>query len=656
MRTLSLAALALLAITATTTAAAQQPGPTPRRPTSTPPSGDTTGYWQQQADYNLTVFVDEQREVIRAGGYLRYINNSPNALTELYVHQHLNAFRPGSKWSEVDIREKRTRFQSLDEPKFAYERFTQAPSIVRGSSPTSVGTFESVRVEYPGAPDSSVARLVLTRPIRPGDTVLVRLDWEARVSTTPRRNGRRGRHYDYAQWYPKVAVYDRGGWQTNPLVPAGEFYGEFGDFTVTFVLPQDQVIGATGVPVNGDPGWARVSRSGAPVLQSSVYRRTDSWAPGSILDIGGSDKRSVTFHARNVHHFAWSIDPQYIYEGGAYVRPAGAPRMRFPTYDTVAVHVLYRPGDDSSWGRGIAVQRTIDALKWLEDFYGPYGYPQVTNLHRLDGGGTEFPMMMHNGSAQYGLILHEFGHIYTYGILANNEWRSGWLDEGLTSFQESWGTNTAPPEIVARELARDPRWLARDPSARQLTVLDSIGRLGQPMGTHSSEFRDFGLYNYMAYSRAEDMYHALRDIMGDTLTRRMWRDYYARWGFRHVDRWALQRTAERVGGRPLGWFFDQWVDRTGGVRYRLTDVQVTQRGTEWVTTARLSRLGEYRHPMPVGVRTAAGWTVVRGDPARDSQQLTIRTTAAPELVRLDPFRLTDDYRAFEQRWSPPATP
>jgi hypothetical protein len=109
-----------------------------------------------------------------------------------------------------------------------------------------------------------VVRLALPRPLAPGDSVRVEFAWEARPSTIPRRQARRGRSYDFAQWYPKVAVYDRGGWQPHALVPAGEFYGEFGDFDVTLVLADDQVVGATGVPVEGDPGWARVSRTGAP--------------------------------------------------------------------------------------------------------------------------------------------------------------------------------------------------------------------------------------------------------------------------------------------------------------------------------------------------------------------------------------------------------
>src|SRR6185295_2293015 len=270
-------------------------------------------------------------------------------------------------------------------------------------------------VDYPGSPDSTVAHLRLPKALAPGDSINIDLSWEGRPSTVPRRQGRRGRTYDLAQWYPKVAVYDRGGWQPNPLVPAGELYGEFGSYDVTLIARDDQVLAATGVPVSGDPGWARVSKAGAPRLASQAYATA---SPASSAT-SGAGERAVRWIAENVHHFAWTASPDYIYEGGVYVR-ADTIRRRFPTFDTVSVHVLYKPGDDTTWAGGRARKRTIAALGWLERLYGPFAYPQISNVHRLDRGATEFPMMIMDASASYGLILHELGHNYSYGILANN--------------------------------------------------------------------------------------------------------------------------------------------------------------------------------------------------------------------------------------------
>ncbi len=647
----------------------------PDAPSSTPRGNDTTGYWQQRADYRIVAILDEALQGVRAGGTLRYVNHSPDTLRELWVHQHLNAFRPGSRWSDTDIREGRQRFQSLAEPDYAYERFT-APPRVNGVT---------VEPEYPLAPDSTVVRLALHQPLAPGDSLLVDFDWEARTSTVARRQGRRGRSFDFSQWYPKVAVYDRHGWHPNALVPAGEFYGEFGSFDVTMYLPADQVVGATGVPVSGDPGWARVAAEPGtrPNLAANAYRDSGSIVvlptPGTVVVPDGY--RAVRFQAANVHHFAWSVSPGFRYEGTTYVRPSSS-SLRKRGWDSVAVHILYRgdaeddcalanrpPRTDTlaqqalmraciatnrtQWEQGKAQAFALTSLKWLESLYGDYPYPQLTILKRIDGGGTEFPMLVENGSASLGLTLHEVGHIYTFGILANNEWQSGWLDEGFTSYQTALQSGAARVPLATRLAAANDTNPARpaDPSLLRLrTALDMTSAqqaqavrngTAEPIGTRGDLFAQFTVYNAMVYGRAQSMYQALHDVLGDAPFRAMLRDYYGRWQFRHVDRWALQGSAERVAQQPLGWFFEQWVGQTGIIDYALRRpvVQKTEHG--WTVTVSLSREGRYRHPMPVGVRTAAGWTMARGNAMLDREVIRIVVAQPPLAVWLDPFGATD---------------
>src|SRR5256886_925165 len=210
---------------------------------------DTPGYWQQQVAYRITASLNEQTGVLTGRERISYVNRSSATLRDFYVHQYLNAFRPGSRWAAADSAEGRDRFQHLAEPDYAFERITAA----------TLGGRE-VRPDYPYAPDSTVAHWSLARALVPGDSLVVEVEWQARLSTLPRRQGRRGRRFDFAQWYPKVVVYDKYGWEDHPLYPAGEFYGEFASYDVTLDLPEDQVIGATGVPVEGDPGWRRRRR------------------------------------------------------------------------------------------------------------------------------------------------------------------------------------------------------------------------------------------------------------------------------------------------------------------------------------------------------------------------------------------------------------
>src|SRR2546422_10865224 len=333
--------------------------------------GDTVAhYWQQQVAYVISAALDEPSGVLTGQVRIRYVNRSPARLRDFYVHQYLNAFRPGSRWSAADSAEGRVRFQHLADPDHAFERITRATVMGQAIAP-----------DYPYAPDSTVAHWTLPGPLAPGDSMQVEIEWRARLPTVPRGQGgagRGGRRFDFAQWYPKVVVYDRHGWEDHPLYPAGEFYGEFASSDVTLDLPADQVIGATGVPVEGDPGWERAKAD--PALRIDYQRewygpRTSG--PGCREAAG---RKCVRFHAEDVPHFAFSLNPQYIYEEGRY----GA----------VVVRVLYQPQDRQTWGNGIAVGRTVAALAWLDSLYGPFAWPQLTNVHRIEGGGTEFPMMV----------------------------------------------------------------------------------------------------------------------------------------------------------------------------------------------------------------------------------------------------------------------
>ena len=564
--------------------------------------GDTTpGYWQQQVAYRMTASLDEASGVLTGHERITYVNRSPDTLTAFYVHDYLNAFRPGSRWSAVDQAEGRVRFQNMKDPDYAFERITQ--STVMG---------ESRRPDYPFAPDSTVAHWALPHPLGPGDSAVVEIDWLARPSTLPRRQGRQGRRFDFAQWYPKVVVYDRYGWEAHPLYPAGEFYGEFATYDVTLDLAQDQVIGATGVPVCGDPGWDK-ARAGPDVrveYQRDYYGRVPSDCPAA-----GPGRKTVRFRAEQVHHFAFSLNPQYIYEQGRY--------------KDVVVHVLYQPTDRTTWGGGIAVSRTETALGWLDSLYGPFAWPQLTNVHRIEGGGTEFPMMVMNGGPGLGLILHEVGHNYTMGILANNEWREGYLDEGFTSFQTAWyeathGINDDYGELEAGIL------------------LDDVDRWSEPVSTPSERFRDFFLYNEMIYNKGELFYDELRYVVGDDAMRRILRTYYARWKLKHVDEDAFRGVCEEVSHQDLKWLFAEWLHATPLIDYELQHVaRQRQPDGRWLTTVTVRRRGDGVMPLEIG----------------DARHLYARTTGQAEVERLSftsdssPGRLTLDPRIQAHDWN-----
>ena len=216
-------------------------------------------------------------------------------------------------------------------------------------------------------------------------------------------------------------------------------------------------MGATGVPVCGDPGWERANRAPdrAGRVPARLLRRLDTPSADACAGAEPGRKR-IRWYAERVHHFAMSLNPAYRYEGGHF--------------GDVAVHVLYQPGDESTWGGGVAVERTQTALAWLDRLYGPFGWPQITNVHRIEGGGTEFPMMIHDGSADQGLIVHEAGPQLHHGPPRQQRVARGLARRGV---------HQLPDQLVLGD--DGPARATRETEAQVLQLdLDDYSRAAQP--------------------------------------------------------------------------------------------------------------------------------------------------------------------------------
>jgi len=333
-------------------------------------------------------------------------------------------------------------------------------------------------------------------------------------------------------------------------------------------------------------------------------------------------RKCVRFHAEQVHHFAFSLNPQYVYEEGRQ--------------GDVLVRVLYLPGDSATWGKGIAVRNTRAALAWLDSLYGKFAWPSLTNVHRIESGGTEFPMMVMDGSAGLGLIVHEVGHNYTMGILANNEWREAFLDEGFTSFQTSWFFETHGGR-------------SQYPAVEADVLLLDLDRWSEPVSMASERFRDFFTYNQMVYDKAQLFYEQLRYVVGDDTMRRILRAYYARWKLKHVDEDCFRGVAEEISGRDLKWLFGQWLHGTPLIDYSLKRVKRTRQADgRWLTAVTIERKGDGWMPVEIGDRR--GDTIyarATGQPATEVVEFT--TAGRPGRLMLDPRVRTHDYNMLNNR-------
>lgn len=620
-------------------------------------------YWQQEVHYSMQVELHPAQHQVRGQATIRYINHSPDSLDRIYLHLYPNAFQKGSvKYREYQyrlgrlgrarpfIREREPFFQRMEVEYFSirrmadkYPRQEDQGTDQRADQRIGQGTDQGVNQEVDQGTttsgsqyriDDTILMALLPQPLHPGDSLWIDINWVHQVGEQFERAGYLDEQYNMAQWYPKLVVYDAHGWHNLPFHAEGEFYGEFGSYDVTLDLPERYVVGATGMVTAGDPGWSRVA--------VDTTRDFSSWLEefqAQPLVVDSSARRVVRFQAARVHDFAWIASPDFLYEHGSW--------------NGIEVHVLFNQSNGADWTR-VVRQRSERALEWLTTRFGPYPYPQVTTTDRLKGGGMEYPMLVMNGSASEGLIVHEIGHIWFYGILGNNEVEEAWLDEGFTTFQTRWyQANRYPPHGYDLEGAGykpfQRRWWRFTPrlDGSQWSAINFItGPFDEPISRSSYRFKNSTAYSQNAYNKPSLMLVELQYVLGDSIFQEALQTYYGRWKLKHVTEEHFITTVEAVAGQELDWFFDAWLHDTRVVDYALENWKRTPLpGGDWEVSLQILQKGNRQLPLVVethladGTRHRARWN---NHLWRFGDEFTYSVPARPLRAVLDPRGMTLD--------------
>ncbi|MCF7902417.1 MAG: M1 family metallopeptidase [Candidatus Marinimicrobia bacterium] len=540
------------------------------------------GYWQQEVAYDMDVHLDTEAKKLTASSTLTYVNHSPDTLTFLLMHLYPNAFNPGTI---LDEQARKTGWGRPDPDK----------------PWTGIQIENAVDLTYSGGMnlecdvfDNTLLRIVLNQPLLPGQRLTFRLDWTSLIHEHFDRSGWEDEQFDMTQWYPKFVVYDKNGWRADPFGDWGEFYGEFGTFRVTLHVPEDYIVGATGEVVDGDPGWVNVWAD--TTMDWVEWNQQNAVTYHSYrTNLPENARKSVTFQAQQIHDFAWVASPDVVYEHGEW--------------NGIDVHVLYDRSVGSEWS-GKEVKYGERALEWLSTQFGPYPYPQMTIVKSKGGGGMEYPMLIMDGYSSEGLVVHEIGHNWFYGLFGTDELNEAWLDEGFTTFQTRWYQETRYPNREDRfwnnkatdfEHQRLP-WLSRLEEDRYIALTYMLSPRNEPILKRSQDFVHHESYRRNVYTKAGLMLSVLKNYLGEARFLKGMRLYYDRFALKHPTTPDYIKAMEDATGEDLDWFFEQWLDTPGHVDYALDGYKIKQLpGGDYETTARVIRLGDYYMPVAIAV-------------------------------------------------------
>ncbi|WP_420838786.1 M1 family metallopeptidase [Aestuariivivens sediminis] len=539
---------------------------------------------------------------------LIYTNNSPDVLNNVYYHLYFNAFQPGS---EMDVR-------SLNAP----DPDSRIGARINKLKPNEIGYIKVNSLKQNGVDLNyqtvgTILEVDLAKPIQPGESVTFDMRFEAQVPVQIRRSGRNNKEgvaLSMAQWYPKLAEYDFEGWHADPYIER-EFHGVWGDFDVSLTLDKNYIVGGTGYLQNpNEIGYgyetAKVNRPKGKTL---------TWR----------------FVAANVHDFTWAADPNFIHE------TAQVP-------DGPLIHFFYKssmPKENlENWKR--LQPKAVELMQFYSNHIGKYPYDQYSVIQGGDGG-MEYAMctlILGEGTFDglFGVTAHEMAHTWFQFLLATNELKHYWMDEGFTEY---FG------ELAGSHILN---YSFRDKTKSVYDIYRYVVKTGreQPQTTHADRFNYRQAYSISAYYKGYVFLAQLAYIIGQEHQEKTIKKYFKDFAFTHPVPNDIIRTAEKVSGLELDWYLMDFTQTTNTIDYGIKDIAGQ--------TVTLERLGLMPMPIDITVDYTDGTSedfyiplqMMRGEKPTNATVLadwawayptyTFQTTKPIKSVEIDPSGLMAD--------------
>lgn len=529
-------------------------------------------YWQQHVDYTMAIDMDVKTYKYTGTQKLVYTNNSPDVLHRVFYHLYPSAFQPDS---EMDA-----RLKSIPDPdgRMVNNLGTKADPIYESRisklNPDEIGYINVSALTQDGKKvnhetQGTILIVTLDKPIQPGQKTTFDMVFDAQVPVQIRRSGRNNKEgvaLSMSQWYPKLAEYDDEGWHAHPYI-AREFYGVWGDFDVKITIDKNYTIGGTGYLQNPN----EIGHGYETETVKKQKGKTLTWH----------------FKAPNVHDFTWAADPDYIHDK---VQIENGPMLHFLYKNSMPADKL------ENWK--ILQPVTEQLMAYFSTHVGDYPYDQYSVIQGGDGG-MEYGMctlIVGEGTIS-GLIsvtAHELAHSWFQFVLASNENKHSWVDEGFTSYIQDRALDAITDTNSDNPFAGSYRsYISMANSDRE-----------QPLSTHADRFAYNRAFSVASYSKGALFLSQLGYIMGEENLNRSLKQYYKEWAFKHPKPMDFIRIAEKISGLELDWYLTDWTQTINTIDYAIKAVD--SQGSK--TSVSLERIGLMPMPLDIEITYTDGTT------------------------------------------------
>ncbi|MFD1769943.1 M1 family metallopeptidase [Sphingobacterium suaedae] len=590
-------------------------------------------YWQNRADYDVHVSLDDQTDRIAGRVSITYTNQSPDDLSYIWLQLDQNLFEENSRGQAV---------VPLED-----SRYGSANSEFEGGFALSNIKFSDGTTAFYEIIDTRM-RLELPKKLAAaGGSVTFQIDFsytipEYGADRTGILSTKNGKIYTIAQWYPRVCVYDDIiGWNTEPYTGPGEFYLEFGDYSVEITAPADHIVVAGGELLNPEEVWTAEQLT----RYKQAFQSNKTVAIRSLNEVtlpaSRPNKSTLTwkFKLKQAHDFAWASSEAFVLDGARINNPSGKSALALSAYPAES-------SGNNAWER--STEYTKAAIEHYSSKWMEYPYPVAVNV-ASNVGGMEYPGISfcgHDAKAGnlWGVTDHEFGHNWFPMIVGSNERLHAWMDEGFNTFINGLST----------EVFNKGEYHKTFGNRNSMTRAFAQPQLEPIMSTpQSMKERNIGI---LAYYKPAFGLRLLRDeIIGAERFDRAFRSYISYWAYKHPTPDDFFRTIENETGENLAWFWRGWFKNNWSLDQSIRTVDYEKMDPKNGALITIDNLEQLPMPVVIEATTESGQKIRKKLPVEIWQRnkawrFKLKTTEKLIKVVIDPDQVYPDINPENNVW------
>lgn len=561
-------------------------------------------YWQQQADYEIEVELDDEKQRISGKETITYQNNAPEKLGYLWLQLDQNILAEDNLTT-------RTKTNEVKQGTYTRELVKDLDLLERGggyniSSVTTTGG-ESLKYTI----NHTMMRIDLPQPLEQGKAYSFVIEWSYNIGDRMIDGQRSGMEYfaeddnyvyTIAQFFPRMCVFDDyEGWQNKQFLGRGEFALPFGDYKVKITVPADHMVAATGTLVNPDKVLTAQQQERFERARSTfdkpVFIVTEAEARAREKS-RSKEKKVWEFHAENVRDFAFASSRKFIWDAMAVKLGSKTP-----------LAMSFYPREGNPLWEMESTKAVKNTLITYSKYTIDYPYPVAISVHTADIG-MEYPMICFNYGrpvdgaytetkkySMIGVIIHEIGHNFFPMIINNDERQWAWMDEGLNSFLQ-YRTQLEQYENFPHR---------RGPAELLVPYMKGSKSTDRPLMTNPEQVISLGSEQYAKCATALSI---LREVvMGPELFDYAMKEYARRWAFKHPQPADFFRTMEDASAVDLDWFWKGWFYTTDNVDLAIENVKWYRHDPK-----KINLEGKEKKTPDAGLSAAKGKSVFDGSP------------------------------------------